>query len=151
MDEGVKLPVAWTCRDEFQELQGNADDLLHLWEVVGVPVADQILDTQAVLKAALHAAQKCLASLDLRRAELERQCEDLETEIQEHLQSLAAGRFAKELSQAKVLPLDPQAAALQQLLEQVLKAIQEQDQLRTDLAKAYALSRDLPCSDGVGP
>lgn len=138
MDEGVKLPVAWTCRDEFQELQGNADDLLHLWEVVGVPVADQILDTQAVLKAALHAAQKCLASLDLRRAELERQCEDLETEIQEHLQSLAAGRFAKELSQAKVLPLDPQAAALQQLLEQVLKAIQEQDQLRTDLAKACA-------------
>lgn len=138
MDEGVKLPVAWTCRDEFQELQGNADDLLHLWEVVGVPVADQILDTQAVLTAALHAAQKCLASLDLRRAELERQCEDLETEIQEHLQSLAAGRFAKELSQAKVLPLDPQAAALQQLLEQVLKAIQEQDQLRTDLAKACA-------------
>lgn len=72
MDEGVKLPVAWTCRDEFQQFQGNADDLLHLWEVVGVPVADQILDTQAVLTAALHAAQKCLASLDLRRAELER-------------------------------------------------------------------------------
>eukprot|EP00435_Cladocopium_sp_Y103_P005488 s3877_g1.t2 len=138
-DEGqAQLPIAWTCRDEFQELQGNADDLLHLWEVVGVPVADQILDTQAVLTAALHAAQKCLASLDLRRAELERQCEDLETEILEHLQSLAAGRFAKELSQAKVLPLDPQATTLQQLLEEVLKALQEQDQLRKDLAEACA-------------
>lgn len=140
MDVGYEyeksLPDAWTSRNEFQELQAHAEDLLRLWQVVGVSVADQVHDTQAVLTAALAAAQGCVSSLDLRRAELETQCEDLESEIFDLLQSLEAGRFAEELSQAKLLPLEPKSGTLQELLQQVLQALEDQQQLRIHLAEA---------------
>ncbi|CAK8995568.1 unnamed protein product [Durusdinium trenchii] len=134
----AEFPELWRSAQEFQQLQSSAEDLLRLWQVVGVSIEAQDADAKAILAAALETCEGCCSRWNLRRAELEKECQELDIALRKSLQELAEGSFAEELRRANDLALQPRATELKGLVQAASGAWEEQEQLRRDLAEACA-------------